>query len=226
MSAIIQGKGDVFGPAGAVAGNIPQFDGATGKIIKDGKVAPAGAVVGTTDTQDLSNKTLLDPLTKVNPTAVPSRVAGMILSQPDSKGCLAAYAVTTAFSISIPGGMMSRVGDLIHVEFGTFYAGNANTKQVTIAFGSVSLLHSHVANNFSYQYTANIWRRAGNQLFIFMVTHSWNGSGGGTQNFSATGTIDFTAAQTLSLVIAGGVVNDTIAIGSFVHWWPCNQIYP
>ena len=56
------GTGDVTGPASSVAGNIATFNGTTGKIIQDGgKALPAGAVVGTTDSQTLSSKTLTTP---------------------------------------------------------------------------------------------------------------------------------------------------------------------
>lgn len=54
--------GDVVGPAGSTDGHIALFDGATGKLLKSGgKGLPSSDVVGTSDAQTLSNKTLTAP---------------------------------------------------------------------------------------------------------------------------------------------------------------------
>jgi hypothetical protein len=55
------GFGDVVGPASATNNNLVQFDGTTGKLIKNGPALPGGDLVGTTATQTLTNKTLTAP---------------------------------------------------------------------------------------------------------------------------------------------------------------------
>lgn len=53
------GSGDVAGPSSATGNAVALFDGTTGKLIKDStKLLPSGDVVGTTDTQTLTAKTL------------------------------------------------------------------------------------------------------------------------------------------------------------------------
>lgn len=52
-------SGDVVGPGSATANNIVLFDGTTGKLIKDaGQGLPSGTIVGTSDSQALTNKTI------------------------------------------------------------------------------------------------------------------------------------------------------------------------
>ena len=54
--------GDVIGPGSSTNNNFTAFDGTTGKLIKDsGKATPTGDVVGTSDTQTLTAKTLTSP---------------------------------------------------------------------------------------------------------------------------------------------------------------------
>lgn len=82
-NAVWSNTGDVSGPASAVSGNIVTFDGATGKLIQNGgKALPSGSVVGTTDTQTLTNKTITEnvQIISTNTNAVPSTVYVMTAS--------------------------------------------------------------------------------------------------------------------------------------------------
>lgn len=82
--------GDVVGPSSAVNGNIPLFGDTSGKLIRDGgKSLPSGDIVGTTDTQTISNKTLSSPTLTGIPVA-PTATLGTNTSQ----------LATTAFVIA------------------------------------------------------------------------------------------------------------------------------
>jgi len=78
--------GDVTGPGTATADGVVLFNGATGKIIKDStKTLPAGAVVGTTDTQTLSGKTLTSPIISTGVSGTAIDTDGTLAANSDTK---------------------------------------------------------------------------------------------------------------------------------------------
>jgi hypothetical protein len=114
MSAIIQGRGDVFGPAGAVDGHIPQFNGTTGKLLKDGKAAPSGVIVGDTDTQTLSGKTMVEPIIYVAGSTY--RPSGVLVSNPNTIITSGSTLEVTSITATIKTGQ-TKDGDLIRISF-------------------------------------------------------------------------------------------------------------
>jgi hypothetical protein len=58
------GTGNTLSPATTTDGKIPQWNGNNSNTLKDGLTPPTGALVGTTDTQELTNKTITIPIIK------------------------------------------------------------------------------------------------------------------------------------------------------------------
>lgn len=109
--AIVQANvdGAVAGPASSVSGNIPTFSGTSGKVLQDsGKALPAGTVVGTSDAQVLTNKTINAASNAVSNLATSMFAANVV----DTDGTMAANSDTRlatqkaakAYADSVAGG--------------------------------------------------------------------------------------------------------------------------
>ena len=74
----------VAGPASSTAGYLPQFSDTSGKVFTSGKAAPSGDVVGTSDTQTLTNKTLTSPTISGSLTITAAGSVGIEIGRQDN----------------------------------------------------------------------------------------------------------------------------------------------
>jgi len=86
------GSGDVVGPASATANAIVLFDGTTGKLIKNSTATlPSGTLVGTSDSQTLTNKTISGANNTLSNINLTSQITGTL---PVANGGTGATTIT------------------------------------------------------------------------------------------------------------------------------------
>ena len=169
----------VEGPASNTNNNIPQWDGANSKLLKDGKTAPSGNIVGDTDTQTLSSKTLTSPLFQ-------GAVDGWILTN-DS------WSYASSTTITVPSGAASKysIGDKIKITQTTvkyFYIVAIADTLLTVAGGS----DYSVANaTITLNYYSKTGTPQGFPTYFNLTAPTWTTSGTAFTNAPTTGNARF-----------------------------------
>ena len=209
--------GDVYGPVIAVNGNIPQFDGASGKLLKDGKAAPFGELVGTTDTQALSNKTLVNPVVQPASGTPLYRPSGVIYVNTTSVGNSVAGG-SAMHSFVVPTGLLARTGDCLRLTAWMHSAANASSKTMQVTFGTApAFAVTSTFNNLPAKVTVNIFRTgAAAQVFGREYVN-----GTSIQNFGVvSGTENLNAPVTININGSGAAINDVFADITIIEFLP------
>lgn len=199
------GSGDVVGPASSTANAVAVFSGTTGKLLADSaKALPAGAIVGTSDTQTLTAKTLTNPAinggTHTALTSLGVRNAGT-----------GAFDMTIAYSGTLTADR-TLTWNLNDAARTISLAGNITTAGALTTAGAFALtLTTTAATNVTFPTTGTLATRAGTETLSnkTLATASFTGTAtfqGVRETFitANTGTA-YTVANT-----AGSILNLTL----------------
>jgi hypothetical protein len=224
------------GPASAVDGQVALYNGTTGKLLKASALtglskltsgvqsavaAPTGVVVGDTDTQTLTNKTLTTPV--VNDSGVTYRPTGLLFSTAITFSW-ATVGETAAWTYNIPAGLWSTDGDTIKIISNFFQTGTTGAaKGYRIKIDSTLIWEFTSSPTANQTFWINFQMVRGGAALVRYTAARIGDNLTSVADFGSFTTIDTATAHTIGVYVNLGSVaggNSTGTRETYMEFWP------